>query len=1064
MRGKEVRIPILGMNNQLMNDQSLDGLCDSIINLKPKGAVESPYWAPFEKINSLKNSLNFEFTYEFGMSSITDAFWQVRNQVGEFSENPTGSLKRLLVLCQNESRKCIDIIDPVDWSIVKTQSLPLEGVYNMICTRIDQTTIIAILRNQKPFILYYLLDDTFTPQGWPEMPDITYTTKVLTFTEEQVLAGLTAGVQRKATDQYFLVRWAFKLFDLNYVRHSEFFVVKVDAGPTTEYVTVEFTHNGYTESLLESEPLWKSLIRGVAVFCSLPKDTKKAALNDGLLFETGLFPWIDKLPEDKWPTEVDPNILEIDTNPVQWATEFNLGQDNFTHHRFSARVVDTYNSRLLLGGSSVDFAVPRVKTNAETNIINGGPYSNFLTYFNGSYAVNESYFTNSGLPVDQMDPWDYTVNNLDVLARWTPNPGREFKTASVISGNQPSTTLTTPDGQTAPTAVYQASIIDGRLVLVLVGKETSYTSMGVSGLMPPPGYQFTFRLTIGPIGQDADQSILFTVSPSGNSTPFFNFSNASIELGNDPLTTGIKVYHIITIKTDSGTYKRIREQILSEDSPSLEFLTDKIFYPDRRAILYQCVVVDGSTVQLVFEKQLISHPSANYSYAFISTEEQVFELGTGVAFSPVPELSVNDIQQWVPNRIQASLSGQPFVFDLAATYRVGNMENDTILGFGVNLNPTSEGQAGQYPVYAFSDKGVWALEQIGDPTIAFGRITPISNFNGINNHYAITNANNLIIACDNKYIYALAGLESTRIDEAIANDPDYAEYLKQIRIGYHRASDYEELIFSNPFYDYSLCYNLRYKVWYKATERFKFFFYDYPELMGLTIDNVLKDFGDKNTESPVSWSLTTRVIQFQEPYVYKRLYPSYVRMEVKQPLQEDAENYHPVRVQLKGYRDDKNIVYTLFDQSIKTDFLFDPRIYNQFGSMYAYRVIMSGTNQHKQGNIMWFDTDMEYRYQVTRRRHNCSAQYLYTMQNSGISICNCTDQEPQCPHYSYIGTAEESRVITHNLNKIPSVFVTDEFGFLIEVGVQLIFIAGVPDPNRVRLTFEDPVNYRAYFN
>jgi hypothetical protein len=1063
MRGKEVRIPILGMNNQLMNDQSLDGLCDSIINLKPKGAVESPYWAPFEKINSLKNSLNFEFTYEFGMSSITDAFWQVRNQVGEFSENPTGSLKRLLVLCQNESRKCIDIIDPVDWSIVKTQSLPLEGVYNMICTRIDQTTIIAILRNQKPFILYYLLDDTFTPQGWPEMPDITYTTKVLTFTEEQVLAGLTAGVQRKATDQYFLVRWAFKLFDLNYVRHSEFFVVKVDAGPTTEYVTVEFTHNGYTESLLESEPLWKSIIRGVAVFCSLPKDTKKAALNDGLLFETGLFPWIDKLPEDKWPTEVDPNILEIDTNPVQWAAEFNLGTDNFTHHRFSARVVDTYNSRLLLGGSSVDFALPRIKTNASSTSLPGGPYTNFFDFDNGAWFNTAEYFFNDGTPTDPNSEFDYDTTYLEQNAYFNPKSGREFKTVEIVDSNPGSQLVDPPGGPgQLPRAEYSASIVDGKLFFTLDLRETTFNDGVNSGQIDGDPFM-KVRITIGDIGEAADETIEIILTPSGNTVPYFAFSEVDIILDAEAPESGLGVYHIITIKTDSGTFKRIHKSILGPEDVAV-LLPEKIWYPDRRAINYQLIIDNDGTIELALDKQMIPHPFSNYAYVFLSPGEQTYALGDSQILTNLPDMGLNLVQQWVPNRIQASLSGQPFVFDLAATYRVGNMENDTILGFGVNLNPTSEGQAGQYPVYAFSDKGVWALEQIGDPTIAFGRITPISNFNGINNHYAITNANNLIIACDNKYIYALAGLESTRIDEAIANDPDYAEYLKQIRIGYHRASDYEELIFSNPFYDYSLCYNLRYKVWYKATERFKFFFYDYPELMGLTIDNVLKDFGDKNTESPVSWSLTTRVIQFQEPYVYKRLYPSYVRMEVKQPLQEDAENYHPVRVQLKGYRDDKNIVYTLFDQSIKTDFLFDPRIYNQFGSMYAYRVIMSGTNQHKQGNIMWFDTDMEYRYQVTRRRHNCSAQYLYTMQNSGISICNCTDQEPQCPHYSYIGTAEESRVITHNLNKIPSVFVTDEFGFLIEVGVQLVMEEGQPNLNQVILTFEDPVNYRAYFN
>jgi hypothetical protein len=477
------------------------------------------------------------------------------------------------------------------------------------------------------------------------------------------------------------------------------------------------------------------------------------------------------------------------------------------------------------------------------------------------------------------------------------------------------------------------------------------------------------------------------------------------------------------------------------------------------------VIQDEGVFELALDKNLTSHPNSNYSYVMLTEAEQTYTIGSSILFATEPNILLNDIKQWVKNRIQASISGTPFYFDPIATYRVGNRERDTILGFGINLNPTSEGQAGQYPVYAFSDKGVWALEQISDPTIAFGKISPVTNFNGINNPYAIANAGTLIIATDNKYIYALAGLESVRIDEAIANDPDYKDYLKQIRIGYHRASDYEEVIFSNPFYDYSLCYNLKYKVWYKATERFKFFFYDYPELMGMTIDNVLKDFSDKDELNPVSWSMTTRVIQYGQPYVYKRLYPSFIRMEVRQPLQSEEEAYSPVRIQLKGYRDDQNITYTLFDQEIKTNQLFDPRIYNQYGSMYAYRLMLSGNSYHRAGNIMWLDTDVEYRYERNRRRHNCTAQYLYAMNESTISICNCPDgEESTCPSFSYIGTAETSRVITHNLNKIPSVFVTDENGFLIDVGVQLLAVPGGFDLNRVRLTFENPLNYRAYFN
>lgn len=1060
--GKQVSVPFLGMNNQLLDDQSLDGLCDSIVNLKPKGAEEKPYWAPFEKINSLKNSANTNFTYTFGINSITDAFWQVRNFVGEYSTSPTGSLKRLLVLCQNSSRKCIDIIEPTTWTVVKTQALPLDGVYSWSCTRLDEVTVISINKDKKPFRVYYLIDDAFIPAGWPEMPEITLTTTMRSFTTPEVEAGNTQGVLRKAVDQWFLVTWAFRLNDGTNVKHDRPILVKVDSGITVEAILPVFTLNGYSpaDNILTTQPFWKGLIAGISLCATIPREEEQKALDDGAFFQIGYWPFIDRLPEAQWPTAANPNILTVETKSDSWATGRNLGIDNFTHHRYASRVTDTFNKRLLLGGSSVDFALPRIGTNAVQNTIPGGVYSDYMAYLSGLSTFSDSYYDASGNTIGSPDDptYSYEINAREFDGTFSPLAGREFKTVTIVSTSPTSGSNTPPGGGSGlPSAVFSAAITAGNLVF---GIDTVETNFGTGGSFATSPFM-RVRVEIGPVGSPANQTIFFNVSPAGNLAPFFNFSGVDLQIGNTAVTS--KVYHRITIKTDSGTYYRIQTGDIATAQTTVN-LPELIWYPDRRAITYELIVKNGATFEIALTKQLNQHPESNYSYTRLSTAERTYTIGTSTITTTEPSLAVNLIQQYVPNRIQASISGNPFIFDVAATYRVGNRENDTILGFGINLNPTSEGQAGQYPVYAFSDKGVWALEQTGDPEIAFGRISPVSNFNGINNPYAITNAGSLIIATDNKYIYALAGLESTRIDEAIANDPDYKEYLKQIRIGYHRATDYEEVIFSNPFFDYSLCYNLKYKVWYKATERFKFFFYDYPELMGLTVDNVLKDFADKDIESPVEWSLTTRVLQFQEPYVFKRMFPSYLRLFLKQPLRQNPELYSPIRVQLKGYRDSATVVYGLYDQSIKTDTIGDHRIYNQYGSMYAYRIILSGCHYHKQGQIQGLDGFIDYRYAETRRRLDCTAQYLYANGETGISICNCEGGGGTDAYFPYIGVATESIVVTHNLDKIPSVFVTDMDGYLIEVGVQLLFVEDQPDLKRIRLTFDDPVPFKAFFN
>jgi hypothetical protein len=1039
MRGaKQVTVPFLGMNNQLLDDQSLDGLCDSIVNLKPKGNEERPYWVPFEKINTLKNSSNTNFSYPFGVSSITDAFWQVRNFAGEYSINPNGSLKRLLVLCQNSSRKCIDIIDPATWAVVKTQALPLDGTYSWSCTRLDEVTVIAINKDKKPFAIYYLIDDEFIPAGWPEMPQITLTTTMRSFTTPEVTAGNTQGVLRKAVDQWFLATWAFRLNDGTNVKHNSPVLVKVDSGITVEAILPVFTLNGYSaaDNILTSQPFWKGLIAGISLCATIPREEEQKALDDGAFFQIGYWPFIDRLPEAQWPTAANPNILTVETKSDSWATGRNLGIDNFTHHRYASRVTDTYNKRLLLGGSSVDFTLPRIGTNTVQNTIPGGVYSDYMTYLSGLSTFSDSYYDASGNTIGSPDDpsYAYEINAREFDGTFTPLAGREFKTVTIVSNSPTSGSNTPPGGGSSlPSAVFTAAITAGNLVF---GIDTMETNFGTGGMFATSA-SMRIKVEIGPVGSPADQTIFFDVSPAGNTAPFFNFSGVDLQISN-VVVTG-KIYHRITIKTDSGTYYRIQTGDIATAQTTVT-LPELIWYPDRRAITYELIVKNGATFEIAVTKQLNQHPQSNYSYARLSTAERTYTIGASAITTPEPSLAVNLIQQYVPNRIQASLSGNPFIFDLAATYRVGNRENDTILGFGINLNPTSEGQAGQYPVYAFSDKGVWALEQTGDPEIAFGRISPVSNFNGINNPYAITNAGSLIIATDNKYIYALAGLESTRIDEAIANDVNYKDYLKQIRIGYHRATDYEEVIFSNPFYSYSLCYNLKYKVWYKATERFKFFFYDYPELMGLTTDNVLKDFSNKDELSTVQWELTTRVLQLKEPYVYKRLFPSYLRLQLMQPVRENAADYSPIRIKLLGYRDAPNVVYTLYDQSIKTDALLDHRIYNQYGSMYAYRLVLSGTNRNRNAQIQGLDAFIDYRYMETRRRMNASAQYVFANGESGISIFDPNGETGKY-YYVYPGYVNQE-VFTlpasvHGFTREPDVTLRDQEGYTFEAPVRV---------------------------
>lgn len=1062
MRGQDyIRIPIRGINNRMLDEQSLDGLCENIVNLKPKGSPEKPYWEPFEVLRTLRNASNTEFNYTYGEQHITDAFWQIRNFIGEYAEAPGGSLKRLLVLCQNPSRKTIDIIEPSNWTVVKTQALPLDGNYSMTCTRVNEVTVINIVRNGVPYILYYLLDDTFIPQGWPETPTVITSNTVTTYTVPEIEAGNINGIPRKTdADQYYLVTWAFRLFDGSYVRHSTFRLMTVAQGLATECVSPTFEHAGYTESLLQNEPFWESLIAGVAVFATLPKSTQLEALNDGVFFEVGFFPWIDVLPAALWPTVDDPNIIVAQGPPEKWATQRNLTVDNFTHHKYSGNVVDTYNSRLLLGGSSINFALPRVATNGTSPTIPGGPYSNYFDFHSGTYTKTSLFYDSLGNIVDpEVELWDYETTVQQWTAEFTPKSGREFKSVFILESliglgdNDP------PGGEVdLPKVFYEATVnLSGRMYLRINPIETTFGT----GLLPERAYML-IEIEIGPIGSPADETITVLVKGAVEAfgdpptEPYFEFGEVTLENGGSPDPDGNALFHIVTIKTDSGSYKRITRQFL-DDILTEATLPPTIWYPDRRATKYELVVKNGTDYELALDKKLISHPTSNYAYVMLSTPEQTYTLGTSLIAATEPDMSVNNINQWVKNRTDVSTTNLPFLFEISASFRVGNRENDKVTGFGVNVDITSEGQFGQYPLYVFTDKGVWAMEQISDPTIAFARKSPVTNYNGLSTPYAKCNAGPVIIATDGQYVYSLAGNNVERIDSAISNDPNYRDFLSAVKIGYHRERNYQEIVLSNPFYPYSFYYNPEYGFWYKGTEVFKFFFLEYPDLLGMNLDNELKDFGDKDTSKNVSWSFVTRKMVMGEPYILKRIFEMFVRGTfIQENIVPPATTYPAFSAKLIGYKDNENIAYPLRVHEYRQKTLHDARFYNNYGALHSYKVEMSGLSMKNGSNLIELDFDMEPR-RIHRRRIGCIGDYFYTQPDNDISLCGDHNETGGRFTATY-NSPQESVIINHNLGKFAPVMVTDLEGYVIEPTIKY------DNENTVRIFLDPAVAFRVFIN
>lgn len=125
-----------------------------------------------------------------------------------------------------------------------------------------------------------------------------------------------------------------------------------------------------------------------------------------------------------------------------------------------------------------------------------------------------------------------------------------------------------------------------------------------------------------------------------------------------------------------------------------------IYYPNANA--YKAVVNSWDYFGTFYEVPLERHAFLNGSFYYggwNDLEEKVNNL---------PSVST-DVERTIeiPNKIYTSEVNNPFYFPVTGINTVGT---GRILGIATAAKALSQGQFGQFPLYAFTDEGVWALE------------------------------------------------------------------------------------------------------------------------------------------------------------------------------------------------------------------------------------------------------------------------------------------------------------------------------------------------------------------
>ena len=170
------------------------------------------------------------------------------------------------------------------------------------------------------------------------------------------------------------------------------------------------------------------------------------------------------------------------------------------------------------------------------------------------------------------------------------------------------------------------------------------------------------------------------------------------------------VVWIKTVRNFKTAWTRISSEV------PVEYLPRFLYYPDPNATEMRIVLSDGSGG---WQLPLRAHDFLNGAYWFdgIGTERTPKSDSVRAPEDPGPDTPV--IPE--PQKIFVSEVGSPFYFPLEGRITVGS---GSVMATSAAVQALSQGQFGQFPLYAFTSEGVWALSVSSTGTIT--AVQPVS--------------------------------------------------------------------------------------------------------------------------------------------------------------------------------------------------------------------------------------------------------------------------------------------------------------------------------------------------
>jgi len=308
------------------------------------------------------------------------------------------------------------------------------------------------------------------------------------------------------------------------------------------------------------------------------------------------------------------------------------------------------------------------------------------------------------------------------------------------------------------------------------------------------------------------------------------------------------------------------------------------YYPNinaYKAVIIRNYVFDSPHLVIPLEP----HGFLNGAFYFGGWEEPA-----GISQARPPQSSIADRTIDVFNKVYTSEVNNPYVFPVLGINTVGT---GRIMAISTAAKALSEGQFGQFPLYAFTDEGVWALEV--SSTGSYSARQPITRDVILANTDPLQMDSAVLFATD-RGIMLISGSQTQCITDVInSKEPfdvlqlpgmaklhsmlghnadtclptaPFLEFIAECGMLYDYV--HQRVIVYNPHYTYAYVYSLKSKEWGMMYSTIEAGINSYPEALAVDHDGALLNFSSMEGEE-TKGLFVTRPLKLETPDVLKTM-------------------------------------------------------------------------------------------------------------------------------------------------------------------------------------------------